>query len=141
MNYFKRIETIIIAVIILLLGLAYGMLNDKKSPETDPQQNTQDNNAAGGTQLTESENDTKAEYIFYTGQDGRTALDILKTFHSVETKSFGGVGEYVTVIDGVDAGTSHFWALYVNGGMSQVGADTYVTKDTDIIEWKLEEIK
>jgi hypothetical protein len=34
-----------------------------------------------------------------------------------------------------------FWALYVNGKQSEVGAGVYVTKNDDVIEWRLEEIK
>jgi hypothetical protein len=84
--------------------------------------------------------ETRSEQISYQGQQGRTALDILKQTHSVDTQEFAGFGEFVTGINGVSAGTTHFWAFYVNGKMADVGADAYITKDSDVVEWKLEKI-
>jgi hypothetical protein len=75
-------------------------------------------------------------------KSGWTALDLLKSSHRVETKTFSGVGEYVVSIDGIKETTGkNFWALYVNGKQSQVGASDYTPKDKDKIEWKLEELK
>lgn len=72
---------------------------------------------------------------------GQTALDLLKASHTIETKTFSGIGEYVTTIDGKKEDSKHFWALYVNGKQSQVGASDYKVKAGDKIEWKFEEIK
>ena len=80
-------------------------------------------------------------YVAYEGVDGKTAAEVLKSFHTVETQEFPGVGEFVSRINGVPEDTSkYFWAFYVNGEMAQVGASQYVTKSTDFVEWKLEEI-
>jgi hypothetical protein len=133
MNYFKKIETIVIAVIILLLGVAYGLLNDEVDTPT-----TQNNQA---TNTTTQQQVASESLIRYSGQDGRTAMDILKANYNVQTQSFGDMGDFVKSIDGVEPDNKHFWALYVNGSVSQVGADQYVTKSSDILEWKLEEIK
>lgn len=80
--------------------------------------------------------------VKYEGETGRTALEILKERYTVETKEFSGIGEYVTSINGKkeDAG-KNFWAFYVNGKQSQVGASQYPTKTGEVIEWKLELIK
>jgi hypothetical protein len=129
MNYFKKIETIVIAVIILLLGVAYGLLNDEVDTPT-----TQNNQAANTTTQQQVASES---LVRYSGQDGRTAMDILKANYNVQTQSFGDMGDF----DGVEPDNKHFWALYVNGSVSQVGADQYVTKSSDILEWKLEEIK
>lgn len=133
MNYFKKIETIVIAVIILLLGVIYGILNNKADAPT-----TQDNQVSNATTQQEV---TSGPVVSYSGQDGRTAMDILKTHYNVQTQSFGDMGDFVKSIDGVEPDSKHFWALYVNGSMAQVGADQYITKSSDNIEWKLEEIK
>ncbi|MBX4187658.1 MAG: DUF4430 domain-containing protein [Candidatus Doudnabacteria bacterium] len=135
MNYFKRIETGIIAVIILVLAVAFGLLNEKASAPTT------NDNAQDSLQSVQQENQVTASFYRYPGEDGRSALDILKSKHNVVTQDFGDLGEFVQAIDGSESDSSHFWALYVNGSQSQVGGSQYVTKSTDTIEWKLEEIK
>lgn len=79
--------------------------------------------------------------VSYEGQAGKNALEILKSGHKTDTKSYKGLGEIVTGIDGTKADSKHFWSFYVNGKQSQVGAGSYVTKNGDKITWKLEEIK
>lgn len=86
--------------------------------------------------------DRGSQLFNFYADENKSALDLLKSGHQVETKSFSGAGEYVTSIDGKkeDAG-KNFWALYVNGAQSQVGAGDYKPQNGDRIEWKLEEIK
>lgn len=72
---------------------------------------------------------------------GKTALDALKQSYQVETQTFSGVGDFVNSISGVKPDTKHFWAFYVNGTSSTVGAGTYTVKEGDKLEWKLDEIK
>ncbi len=80
-------------------------------------------------------------FNFYADEN-KSALDLLKSGHQVETKEFAGVGEFVESIDGKKAdGTTEFWAFYVNGEQAQVGASQYHPKDGDRIEWKLEKIE
>jgi len=47
-------------------------------------------------------------------------------------------GEMVTSIDNQKADKKNYWAFYVNGNLSQVGANQYMLRDGDSIEWKLE---
>ncbi len=135
MNYFKRLETIIIGVLILVLAVAYGALNDKTSNKatTPDQSSTQD------TQVEQQQ--VPASTVSYRGQSQKDALTLLKSSHQVETQNFSGVGEFVKSIDGIEPDSNHFWAFYVNGLQATVGADSYVTKDSDFIEWRMEEIK
>lgn len=77
----------------------------------------------------------------YQASEKKTALDMLKASHEVKTKSFGDAGEFVEAINGTAPDAKHFWAFYVNGQSSNVGAGSYELKDGDSIEWKLEEIK
>lgn len=78
----------------------------------------------------------------YQGLEHCDALSILKIYRTVETKDFGaGLGEFVETIDGIESASDEFWAFYVNGESSTVGASSYITKDSDLIEWKLEKIK
>lgn len=77
--------------------------------------------------------------ISYDGQDGKTALELLKTSgKNVETNK-SSAGEYVTKIDGQPvADAKKYWMFYINGQAATVGADQYKTKTGEKIEWKLE---
>lgn len=79
--------------------------------------------------------------ILYSGIEGRSALELLKEKYPVKTKNYDGIGEFVESINGKTPDANHFWAFYVNGQSSSIGAGQYITKAGDSIEWKLEEIK
>lgn len=136
MSYFKRLETIFILIVILVLGIAYGILSGA-NPRPSPSK-TNDNNQAG---LEAQSKLPDSSEIKYQGEDGKNALELLKAKYTVEVTSFGDLGEFVKSINGVSPDSSHFWSFYVNGSQSQVGAQTYITKSSDTVEWKLEEIK
>ncbi|MFY9484085.1 MAG: DUF4430 domain-containing protein [Patescibacteria group bacterium] len=79
--------------------------------------------------------------VNYQGFEGKTALELLRLVAHVETKNFGELGDMVTEIDGITADKGNFWALYVNGKQSEVGASSYKTKPGESVEWRYEEIK
>lgn len=83
---------------------------------------------------------TQSSQISYQGQEGVTALELLKNTHQVETASYD-FGEMVNSIDGVKPGENQFWSFYINGEMATEGADTYVTKSSDTLSWKLDNIQ
>jgi hypothetical protein len=115
--------------LVLLLAVAFGIAysaNKANAPENSEQ--------------VQQEAQNQVQAINYEGVEGRTALDLLKENHNVELQSYS-FGDMVVGIEGVKADSSNFWAFYVNGNMAQVGASQYVTKDGDVIEWKLEEIR
>ncbi len=76
--------------------------------------------------------------VNYQGVDGKTALQILKDTHQVETKSYEGLGELVQSIDGVKPAANEYWIYYVNGEPATVGAGDYQTKSSDTITWVLQ---
>lgn len=77
----------------------------------------------------------------YTGIQGETALSLLKSKYTVQTKDYGAdLGEMVLAINGVEPAKDEFWAFYINGKSANVGASSYTTQDGDTIEWKLEKI-
>ncbi len=78
--------------------------------------------------------------IKYQGEEGKNALDLLKAKYKVETKSFGSAGEFVESINGVKPDSKHFWKFFVNGKSASVGASSYVTKSSDVLEWKIDVI-
>lgn len=128
----KRNLGILTALIIVLGGLiAYDRLGSV-SVKTAPAKNQQ----IAGVQTDKG----LATEFSYFGQEGRSALELLKDRYRVETKEYG-FGEMVQSINGVAADKDHFWAFYINGEMAQVGAGEYSTSNGELIEWKLEEIK
>ena len=80
-----------------------------------------------------------SDIVALDGQDNVTALNLLKQTHQVQTEQTS-LGAYITGIDGVTPNSNQFWAFYVNGAMSDVGADTYVTKSTDRIVFSLQNL-
>lgn len=45
-------------------------------------------------------------------------------------------GRMITAINGKASDSGHFWGFYVNGEMAEVGADSYVLKMNDIVEFR-----
>lgn len=87
-------------------------------------------------------------YIKFTNQKdfikqefatGENALDLTKKIATVVTNG-EGENAYVTTINGKEAKSANkeFWAFYVNGVSSRVGAGSYQLKNSDKIEWKIE---
>ncbi len=74
--------------------------------------------------------------IAYEGEDGKTALEILKARARIRT-SGNQMGELVEEINGVNNGNGYYLIYYVNGAKAKAGAGKYVTKNGDRIEWKL----
>lgn len=78
--------------------------------------------------------------IAYDGQDGKTALDILKASHDVKTED-SSTGSFVTSIDGTVNTTDTYWMFYVNNELASVSSDQYQTKNSDKIEWRFEKLQ
>ena len=68
-----------------------------------------------------------------------TALRLLYITCNIVTKG-QKENAFITAINGrmADTNKREFWAFYVNGVQAQVGAGTYVVKNNDTIEWKIE---
>lgn len=130
----KLLLTITLAAVLLLGSgvAAFAWQSGKSAKKT--------NDVAGqqtGSQQTKPK-EQKATYITYSGSNGQTALELLKQKATITTKD-SSYGLYVDSIDGQAGGTGgKYWAFYINGTMSQVGANDYTTKDTDKLEWKFE---
>lgn len=94
----------------------------------------------GATVVASTDEFCNTNPITYQGQDGKTALNLLLE-HDPSTQTVGpGADAYVTTICGRKASDSdhEYWALYVNGEYAQTGAGSLVTKDGDVISWKIE---
>ena len=126
----KKLLLTVGALLVLVAGGTTAVLltqGDKKPAPSAAQQQT------GNDELPLPSNS-----IAYDGVEGKTALELLKTEATVLTKD-SDYGPYVDSINGLVGGTDgKYWAFYVNGQMSPVGADAYKTKNGDKIEWKFE---
>jgi hypothetical protein len=128
----KTILGVIIALVISIIG-ATGLVVATHTPQAAKVVAT--NTAQpSGVQAAE----TPTTHLSYKGENGKTALALLKEHAAVVTKQ-SSFGEYVDSIDEVKGGTDNkYWTFYVNGVQSQVGAGAYVSKNGDNIEWKFE---
>src|SRR5262245_55183622 len=120
-NFGKKAEIFIIIVVIALIGVVYALTRKPVLAPTISQTQNQDDPYA-----------TNLNLIEYKGQDRKNALDLLKASHMVEAKHYS-FGDMVIGIDGVSPDANHFWAMYINGEFSQVGASQYMTKNSDSI--------
>jgi hypothetical protein len=127
----KKLSTIFLVVLFALTAagcIKQGSL--EQSQVTDPV-------ITGQNQITQQ----SSESYTVTGVEGKTALEALRAKHKIETKEFPGLGQFIQTIEGKTPDSSHYWAFYVNGTSSNVGASQYIAKKGDTFEFRLEEIK
>lgn len=123
---FTKTNTILIAVVIALFGVSTVIWRAKDSSTS---QNT-------NTTATDSK-PAVTTYVSYQGEDDKTALELLKANADAKTET-SSLGEYVTAINGNDGGGTKYWLFYIDGKESVVGAGAYITKNGELIEWKLQ---
>lgn len=133
----KKLEFFIIISIIAGIGIVYAFT---QTPRVFVQNDKFDQPVAENVYKDDQEVKNNL-IISYQGEDGKNALELLKKSNTIETKEYKGLGEFVTLINGLAGDNEHFWSFYINGKQSQVGASAYITKSTDLIEWKYEKIK
>lgn len=70
---------------------------------------------------------------------GTTALQLLQNTTAVKIEG-EGKNAFVVEINGriADKSKREFWAFYVNSKQAELGAGSYIIKDNDSIEWKIE---
>jgi hypothetical protein len=138
----SKSKILLVASLIVLFSagcVAKKPINEVKAPvETKSEQKEAQSKPEVKAEPKKEVEDNSVKYV---GENGKTALELLKAKYKVETKTFSGIGEYVTAINGIKETTGkNFWAFYVNGKQAKVGASDYKTQNTEQIEWKLEEI-
>lgn len=124
----KRIIAYIISIIIIIGLVASGLYIYKSK-------NTADKAKQQEQSQTKKINDN---VITYKGKTGKTALVLLENNAKIITSGTGD-NTFVTSINNVAANSKNqYWAFYINGKASTVGAGSYITKNSDTISWKLE---
>ncbi|MCL5435741.1 MAG: DUF4430 domain-containing protein [Patescibacteria group bacterium] len=132
-NFISKFKIVLLALALSFLAVA---CNSKPAVIPDATANQQVSTVKV-TEVVEGSDLAEQPYDLPVGQ---SALELLKSNHQVSTKTFAGVGEFVEVIDGIKPDNQHYWAFYINGKSSNVGAGSYELKNGDKIEWKLETI-
>lgn len=124
----KKITRILLVFVCVILLAA--SCNTNQKPANQPTNIDQQSSVQPGLKV-----------FSYRGVKGENALTLLKSMYKVETKDFGkDLGEFVESINDIKPAKDEFWAFYINGKSSQVGASQYTTNEEDLIEWKLEKI-
>ncbi len=68
------------------------------------------------------------------GRDSTTVLALLMESHQVQYKQ-SSLGTFVTAIDTLEVTRETYWIYSVNDSNPSVGADRYVTSDSDRVVW------
>lgn len=121
----KKRNYLLVSIILVLIALLFSLFLPLKHAAKE---------VSSTTQLTSS----PVSQVIYPGKNGKTAQDLLiaSTKGKVTFDQSGMVSGINNRV--ADPQKHEYWAFYVNGKMSNVGASSYVTKDTDKIEWKIE---
>ena len=125
-NLARKVEIFLIVAIIALIGIVYAF---KQKPAFAPTNNSRSDYLQNAQQ----------PIIEYNGQEGKNALELLKVSNTIEVKHYD-FGDMVTGINGYSPDSKHFWAMYVNGQFSQLGASAYITKSSDTIRWEIDTV-
>ncbi|MEK7062084.1 MAG: DUF4430 domain-containing protein [Patescibacteria group bacterium] len=128
--------TIVIILVAIGMMATYGSIFSGFSSQNNQTLETKTNTAPNAPQALSENSVVKSDSFSYDGEEGKTALEILKSKFKTET-SESNFGEMVKSIQGNAADEKHFWAFKVNGEMSPEGAGTYFTKSNDKITWEL----
>ncbi len=135
----RRLEIFIIVSIIAGVGIIYAFTQKSVLAPTTNQSVNTNTSVHPESQTPSPTPEVPSNTIEYKGVDGKNALELLKASHNVEAKHYS-FGDLVTGIDGVMPDANHFWAMYVNGEFSQVGASQYMTKSSDTIKWQIDAV-
>lgn len=121
---FRKITLLPVLVGLIILSL---VLFENSDLQLKPQ--TQQKSVKGAEKV-------QIDSFTYKGKLGKNALELLKEKAKVEQDKSGLV---VSINNKVaDLNKKEFWSFYVNGKQASVGPEQYQTKDSDVIEWKIE---
>lgn len=137
-RHYDYAKSAFLATVIAIVLLGFSIFSAVKL-QSDVTQINDLQRQVSSLQASAEQTNIRENGVSYRGVNGQTALAILKQNYKVTTKTYSGMGEFVTAINGVSPSDSQYWAFYVNGKLAEVGAGSYTTKTGDKIEWKLAE--
>jgi len=124
----KYYQYAVLATGLIALGIITWSVSGNFSQSDSTSKNTVVNQAS----------ETK-DRVSFTANGNETVLDQLKAVNSNVVTKETELGAYVDSINGLKGGTDgKYWTYYVNGTMGSVGADAYVPKKGETIEWKFQ---
>lgn len=131
MNKTQKIISIVLGILALasVIATTIIIINNKKSEEPPVEEEpTLDCPMVDGT-------------VTYSGESGKTALEILASICEIETKTSAD-GNTITVIaiDNITASTPDYWALYINDAYAFYSPNNLQTTETDRLKWQLESL-
>ncbi|NCS32434.1 DUF4430 domain-containing protein [bacterium] len=128
---------VVITALVLIIGWFFVSRPNDTEPISEPTSpSVADINTIEKTGIENT--DQSMDTITYSGEEGKTALELLKLKDDVVTKD-SSFGEYVDSINGIAGGTDNkYWLFYVNDKPATMGAADYITSSSDIIEWRFE---
>lgn len=132
MNKFKRLLIPFLILLAVCLGIAY-FQTKPTTKEANNQIPSQELKASLSIVLgDETKSYDISTYI------GKAALEATQSSVEVET-SGTGTNAYVTAINQITANPkkNEFWELIINGKSAEVGAGSYIIKNGDQIQWKI----
>lgn len=136
----KKYLVFIIFVGLFILGLLYFQKTTAGVKKISPQK-TIENKLTVFQKISTVDPNPEVSTVFfkYGVPPGETALVLLQKTSTAKIKGVG-ISAFVTEINNREAleKNKEYWALYVNGKLSDVGAGSYILKDQDKIEWKVE---
>jgi|SRR5688572_15099782 hypothetical protein len=124
----KKLLIAVFGAVLLAIGVtSVALINLDDSPKNEQQQSQQKS-------TTEEQSDT----VRFTAEADKNVLEQLTTHAEVVTKD-SQYGAYVDSINGKTGGDGgKYWTFYVDGQMAQIGAEAYITKGGEVVEWKFE---
>lgn len=126
-KYLKNKLVLFAVVIVIVLAIFLGFESLRQQPQTKSNSQVYNTNSVSQKSL---------ESISYKGKANINALALLRQNNAVSLDQSG----MVSSINGrkVDSAKHEYWAFYINGKLGNVGSADYLTKDSDLIEWKVE---
>jgi hypothetical protein len=139
----KKVPVAILVATLVIFGFGIFVITQKTNKKPDNQTSNNSQLSTDGTQTQQQEKATislDGKTVSYHGVAGKNALEPLKAQATVVTEETI-YGELVTSINGVSADSkTEYWAFYVNGSLSSVGAGSYTVQQGDSLEWRLESL-
>lgn len=124
------ITSIIALVVAASIGAAAWSISSSPTPAAPPK-----------TTVAQNSQTQHHDDITYTATAGISSLEQLKHEASDVVTKQSSYGEYVDSIEGYAGGTDgKYWSFYVDGAMSDVGANSYIQKGGEHIEWKFQKL-
>lgn len=135
----KKLTTVLLTAAVVTGLTAGGLLWAQRSATDAAETPATTSQSTAGVSAGESKKDDR---ISYKGIAGQSALvQLREVVPDVQTK-YSVYGEYVESMNGLMGGVNdYYWSFYVDGIMSNVGADSYVSTGGELIEWKYQNLQ